>query len=381
MTENKSLNKFKGRINYQVNKENKWESEEAINLVLFIVNLISGISEQYEIDIIGKRIQVTELKDCITLKTEAIFGENQWIVSGDVARFARLLSEYTQIWEELGEGDLDLRIISKIKSPDDIHNIMYTLRINNYSKRCILISFSDYSMHKHDCLKVLELVYSDRLNIFESLLNISILKQNSMQIKTLLRKMRNLKSITFQFYKEIHEAYKQLDLQELQHNGVKINFFSCNNPLIKYWFKITADECIILHAHKEIEALNIKAKGDVVIDVCSLDFTYIINNEYLLWDWYIVIKFEIDWELIESKQNIWFPKFENKLSGADERYLILIPLNRIKQVSYSVYLGCKDKVLDHTKYLTNELDNKVCKPLAQPLSLFCLLNEEAKIDI
>ena len=150
---------------------------------------------------------------------------------------------------------------------------------------------------------------------------------------------------------------------------------------MKYLFTITAYDCIVLHAYKEIEALNIKAKGNVVIDVYSVDFTYIINDEYLLWNWYIVKNFEIDWELIESKQNIWFPRFANKLSGAVERYLILIPLNKIKQVSYRIYLGCKDKVLDHTRNMTNKLDNKVCKPLTQPSSLISLLNEEAKINI
>ena len=46
-----------------------------------------------------------------------------------------------------------------------------------------------------------------------------------------------------------------------------------------------------------------------------------------------------------------------------------------------VYFGCTDKKLDGAKYLTNEFDNNVCKPLAQPSSLFCLLNKETKINI
>ena len=368
-------------MSYPINYESKWESEDAIKLVLSFLNLISGLGEQYEINIIGKRIQVTELPDWIELQTDSIFGENQWIVGDDKIRLARLLGEYTHIWKEFGVGDLDSSIINKIESQRDFYKTIRTIWKNSYNFRCILKFFPDYLMQRHDCLKVLELAFLDRIDIYKSLLSKENIKKIFQQLKPFLKKMKNLKSITFRLYKEMHETYTQLDLQELQQNGVKINFFSSNHVLVKYRFRITADECIVLHAHKEIEALNIKAKGDVEIDVYSLDFTYIINNEYLLWDWYIVNKFEIDWELIERKQKILFPKFANKLSGAVESYLILIPLNRIKQVNYYAYLGCKDKVLDHTRYLTNELDNKVCIPLAQPSSLFYLLNEEAKINI
>ena len=277
-----SLNKFKVLIRYPIIKIKKWESGDAIKSVLHIVNLISGFCRQYEIDIFGKKIQVTELPDWITLKSGAIFGENQWIVSDETTRFARLLGEYTHIWKELGVGDLDSSIIHKIKSQLNIYNTISTLRENNDSYKCILSSYSDYFMQRHDCLKVLELAYLDRLYIQKSFLNKESVKKIFLQIKPILKKMRSLKSISFKFYEEIQEAFTQLDLQELHQNGVKINFFSSNHPLDKYKFIITTDDCIVFRAQKEINALNIKAKGDIVIRVCSLDFTYIINNEYLL---------------------------------------------------------------------------------------------------
>ena len=102
-----------------------WESKYKIKSILYLIGLISEIDEQYEIDIAGKKIQVTELSDFITLETEAIYGENHWIVSGDAARFTRLLGEYTQICKELGVGDLDSSIIRKIKSPDDIYEYYF----------------------------------------------------------------------------------------------------------------------------------------------------------------------------------------------------------------------------------------------------------------
>ena len=379
--ENKSLNRFKVDIVDTESIYKKWNSEDLIKSVLTLVNLFSGFGRQYEIDFVGKKIQVTELPDWIELWCGAILGENQWIVSDYSIRFARLLGEYTQIWKEFGVEDWDSSIIDKIKSKEDIYSYLLYLSNSNNSCQCILESYSDYSKQRHDCLKVLEFAYLDQIYIRKSLLNTEDLTKIFLNVKPFLKKMRSLKSITFWFFKEIQEAIIQLDLQELQQNGVEINFSLSNYPLMKYWFAIVADECIVLHAHKEIKALNIKAKGDIEIYAYSLDFTYIINDEYLLCTWFIINKFEIDWKLIESKQKIWFPKFANQLKELGEHYLVLIPLNRIKQVSYMVYLGCKDKVIDDTKYLTNELDKEICKPLAKPSSLFCLLNKEAKINI
>ena len=85
--------------------------------------------------------------------------------------------------------------------------------------------------------------------------------------------------------------------------------------------------------------------------------------------------------MIESKQNIKFPKFAEILKSQYEFNLILIPLNRIKKVSYNIYFGRQNKVNDDIKNLKNEIDNKVCKSLIQPSSLFCLLNEETIINI
>ena len=374
LIENKSLKKFKVKISDNDRYISNWEFEDDIKSILYLIGLISEIDEQYEINIAGKKIQVTELPDFITLENKAIFGENKWIVCGDAARFVRLLGEYTQICKELGVGDLDSSILRKIKSPDRIYEFISNLRDSCNSHECILSKYIDYSIQSLDCFKVLQLAYADNLYI-------NNLNQNSQRVKPLLTKMRSLKSITFEIFKEISEAITQLGLQELQRNGVKINLYSSNHPFNKYKFTITADECIVLHAHKEIEALNIKAKGDVVIDVYSLDFTYIINNEYLLWNWYSIEKFEIDWELIESKQKVWFPKFANKLKGKNKYNFLLIPLNRIKQVSYRAYLSSKDIMPDNIKFLTNELNKEVCKPLFQSSSLFCLFNEETKIDI
>ena len=379
--ENKSLNRFKFYIIDTVFIYWKWNSEDLIKSVLTLVNLFSEFGRQYKIDFVGKKIQVTELPDWIKLRCGAILGENQWIVSDYSIRFARLLGEYTQIWKEFGVEDWDSSIIDKIKSKEDIYSYLSYLRRSNHSCQCILESYSDYSKQRHDCLKVLEFAYLDQIYINESLLNTEDLTKIFLNVKPFLKKMRSLKSITFWAFKEIYEAIIQLDLQELQQNGVEINFSLSNYPLMKYRFAIVADECIVLHAHKEIKAFNIKAKGYIEIYAYSLDFTYIINNEYLLCTWFIINKIEIDWKLIESKQKIWFPKFANQLKELGERYLALIPLNRIKQVSYMVYLCCKDKGIDDTKYLMNELDNEICKPLAQPSSLFCLLNKEAKINI
>ena len=391
--ENKSLNRFKFYIIDKVFIDREWHfgdriksvltnSEDLIKSVLTLVNLFSGFGRQYEIDFVGKKIQVTELPDWIKLRCGAILGENQWIVSDNSIRFARLLGEYTQIWKEFGVEDWDSSIIDKIKSKEDIYRYLFYLQRRNDSSQCILKSYSDYSKQRHDCLKVLEFAYLDQIYIHESFLNTEDLTKIFLNVKPFLKKMRSFKSITFWFFKEIQEAIIQLDLQELQQNGVKINFSLSNYPLMKYRFAIVADECIVLHTHKEIKALNIKAKGDIEIYAYSLDFTYIINDEYLLCTWFNINKFEINWKLIESKQKIWFPKFANQLKDLGERHLVLIPLNRIKQVSYMVYLGCEDKVIDdNKKFLTNEFDKEICKPLAQPSSLFCLLNKEAKINI
>ena len=80
--------------------------------------------------------------------------------------------------------------------------------------------------------------------------------------------MKGLKSIRFSYFEEIYETIAKLDLHGLQQNGVEINFASGDPPQsCKYVFTITADECIILHADKEIEALNLKMKGDIEIGV------------------------------------------------------------------------------------------------------------------
>ena len=360
----------------------KWESESKIKLVLSVLNHISEFCKQYEIDIVGNKIQVTELPDGITLEDEAIFGKNQWIVSGDKARFARLLGEYTQIWKEVGVGDLDSRIIYKIKSKQDIYETINILQRSNSSNSCMLKFWSDYSMQRHDCLKVLEFAFLEQIYILKSDLDTKNVNQVFEQINPLLKKMRSLKKIAFQYHNEMHEAIKQLDLKGLQQNGVKICFNSCPISIIKkYLFVITAGECIVLHAQNEIKAFNIKAKGDIIIEVISWDFNYTINNEYLLWDLYRLIKFEIDWELTDNTQEISFPKFENKLNCFNHGYLILIPLNKIKQVSYKVFLGSNHFENDWIKNQTKEFDNKVCKPLTKPSSLFCLLNEDTKINI
>ena len=80
--------------------------------------------------------------------------------------------------------------------------------------------------------------------------------------------MKGLKSIRFSYFEEIYETIAKLDLHGLQQNGVEINFASGNLPQsCKYVFTITADECIILHTDREIEALNLKMKGDIEIEV------------------------------------------------------------------------------------------------------------------
>ena len=122
-------------------------------------------------------------------------------------------------------------------------------------------------------------------------------------------------------------------------------------------------------------------KGDIEIIVYTWNFTYIVNNQYLLWIWYWLKWFEIDWELIENKQKVNFPKFVKKLKRQYNLDLILIPLNRIKKVTYEVYFGRKDEAHDDIKNLTKEFDNKVCKPIIQPSTLFCLLKEKTIINI
>ena len=105
------------------------------------------------------------------------------------------------------------------------------------------------------------------------------------KMKPLLRKMRSLNTLKFRYFNEIHEAIAQLGLKELQQNGVKILSDSfnrhpnCNNKDI---FTITADEFAVLHTNEEIDAINIKAKGDIEIKVYRLDLNYIIDNDYLL---------------------------------------------------------------------------------------------------
>ena len=126
-------------------------------------------------------------------------------------------------------------------------------------------------MQRHDCLKVLEFAFLERIYIFKSDLNTKNVNQIFEQINQLLKNMRSLKKITFQYHKEIHEAIKQLNLKRLQQNGVKICFYlgSFIHRITKYLFVITAGECIVLHAQNEIKAFNIKAKGDIIIEVIS----------------------------------------------------------------------------------------------------------------
>ena len=126
----KSLSKFKVYLRYPGNKNDDWESEDAIKSVLSIINFISEFNKQYEIEILGKKVQVIELPDWIIFTSKAIFGENQWIVSQQSARFARLLGEYNQIWKEIGVGDLE--IINKIKSPKEIKHFIFCMDEENY---------------------------------------------------------------------------------------------------------------------------------------------------------------------------------------------------------------------------------------------------------
>ena len=381
--ENKSLSKFRVYIDNPSSNEHNWESEATIKSVLSIINLVSEFNKQYEIEILGKKVQVIELPNWIKLTSESIFGENQWIVRKKFGRFSRLLGEYTQIWKELGIGELDLNIFNWFKSPIDIFFFIIELehKIHN-SCRNMLDIYKIYYMKRDDYYKVFGTVFLDQLYMDQLDDDISKINNIYPLIKPFLRMMRSLKTINLSYFKEIYETITKLDLNGLQQNGVEINFYSNNIPdKYKHTFIITADEGIILHTNKEIEALNLKMKGDIEIGVYTWDFTYIVNNQYLLWVWYSLSKFEIDWEMIENKQKFWFPKFTQKLKGSYNWDLILIPLKRIKTVSYEVYFDFKDEVNNDTKNLTNEFDSQIWTPLTQPSSLFFLLNKETKIDI
>ena len=117
-----------------------------------IINLISEFNKQYEIEILGKKVQVIELPDWIIFTSEAIFGENQWIVCQESARFARLLGEYNQIWKELGVGDLDLEIINKIKSPKEIKHFIFCMDEEELYCESLLVFNSLFlnQRHKYD---------------------------------------------------------------------------------------------------------------------------------------------------------------------------------------------------------------------------------------
>ena len=194
------------------------------------------------------------------------------------------------------------------------------------------------------------LAYIDLLGFVKPDKDTNVINDIYPRIKTLLPKMRNLKTIEFNYSERMYETIKLLDLKGLQKNGVEVKLVSGYYPQNhKHTFIITADEGIILHTHKEIKALDLIIKGDIEIEVYTWDFTFIVNNEYLLWLWYWMRWFEIDWEMIESKQKIKFPKFAEILIRQYEFNLILIPLNRIKKVSYNVYFGRKIKVNDDIK--------------------------------
>ena len=371
-----------------LNKNSGWESEATVNLILSIVNLISETNKQFEVNIGGRNIKITELPNWIKLIRENIFGESQWIVNQSQSRFFRLLGEYTQVWEEIGVGDLDLEIISKIKSPDEINHFIYSITPKGSERGTILNLHADFLNQRHKNDWVFWLAYTDWLSFYEPnkyscmVLDIDDIYDIYPRVKTFLPKMRNLKIIDFHYFEELCETIKLLGLKSLQQNGVKINFCSSNYPENHgRAFTITAGECVILHTDKEIEALNLKMKGDIEIEIFTWDFNYILNSEYLLWVWFKLNKFEIDWELIENEQKIKFPKFTKKLKHQHKLNLILIPLNRIKKVSYNVYFGRKDEVKYDIGDLTRKFDNKVCKSLDKPSSLFCLLNEETIIDI
>ena len=380
LIDNKSLSKFKVNMRYTWNKNNDWESEDAIKLVLSIVNLISEIYKQYEVNIGGRNIQVIEIPEWITLKTGSIFGENQWIVCQKSARVARLLDDYTQIWEELGVGDLDSKIMNETKSPDDIYWLIWNL--DNYPENWYTVLDLYYFINWNHDYKVFGFVFLDWLCFLEPDNDFLKLKSIYSLIKSFLREMRSLKTIKFCYFQQVYEAIKELDLQGLQQNGVEISLSPFNHAQsYKYKFTITADECIALFAEKEIEAFKFKIKGDIEIKVFTWDFTYIVNNEYLLWVWYYLNQCVIDWEFNESEQKFWFPTFAHKLKGIYKHNLILIPLNRIKHISYQVCFSKKDEVGYDIKNLTNEFDSQIWIPLAKPSSLFCLLSEKTNVYI
>ena len=348
LIENKSLNKFSIFISTGKEYWNNWESEDSVNLIMSIINLIPEFAEQYEIDIAGKKIQVIELSHWINLFEKSIFGENKWIVCSKIARFTRLLKEYTQIWKELGVRDLDLRIINEIKSPKDINKIIGTLDKIRAKYSNLLEFYLNYSVQRHDCITILSFAYWHSLDIDNSLSKTKELSEMYPKIKPLLKKMRNLKTIEFRYFHKIHEAIAQLGLKELQQNGVKIlsnssnSHRNCNNNKI---FTITADEFAVLHTNEKIDAINIKAKGDFEVSVYGWNLNYIVDKDYLFWAWYDLYNCEIDWEFIKSKKKISLPKFAGKLKDSNNHNLILIPLNRIKKVSYIVYYFWKQDAL------------------------------------
>ena len=217
-------------MSYPENKNNEWESEAKIKSVMSIINLIPEVCEKYEINIVGKRIQVTELPDWIKFRGEAIFGENQWIISQESARFARLLGEYNQIWKEIGVGDLDLEIINEIKSPDDIKVFKFYMDEENFDCRTLLDFNSMLLSQRHKYEWVFLLVYADWISFDKPDKDTNKIYNIYPLIKTFLPKMRSLKIIDFfDYYENIFETIKQLDLKSLQQNGVKINFYSSNS--------------------------------------------------------------------------------------------------------------------------------------------------------
>ena len=149
LIEDKSLSKFKVNMILPLNKNSGWESEATVNLILSIVNLISETNKQFEVNIGGRNIKITELPDWIKLIRENIFGESQWIVNQSQSRFFRLLGEYTQVWEEIGVGELDSEIINKIKSPDEINHFIYSITPKGSERGTILNLHADFLNQRH----------------------------------------------------------------------------------------------------------------------------------------------------------------------------------------------------------------------------------------
>ena len=112
------------------------------------------------------------------------------------------------------------------------------------------------------------LAYTDLLGFVKPDKDTNVINDIYPRIKTLLPKMRNLKTIEFNYSERMYETIKLLDLKGLQKNGVEVKLVSGYYPQNhKHAFIITADEGIILHTHKEIKTLDLIIKGDIEIEV------------------------------------------------------------------------------------------------------------------